>query len=86
MTESNSPNPKVDMVAVEQLRQRLGPVDELQIQLQMSVSQAQRIRNMLKIRAVLMNSWRSRLRKAHPELDDLSLTLMVYERLGHGRS
>jgi hypothetical protein len=76
--------PKLDLEAVERLRQRLGPVDELQIQLQMSVSQAQRIRNMIKLRSVMMNSWRRRLRKAHPELNDLDLTMLVYERLDHG--
>lgn len=60
---------------------RLGPADELQIRLLLRVSPAQRIQNLLDLQAILLETWRQRLRKAHPELSDLQLCQMMFERL-----
>ncbi len=68
-------------VSLEALRQRLGPVDEVQIRLLLRVSPGQRIKTMLDVQAVVLASWRARLRQAHPDLDDLALSRLVFERL-----
>ena len=60
---------------------RLGPTDELQIRLLLRVPPVERIRAMLVQQDILLNTWRARLRRAHPELSDLALCRMVFERL-----
>ena len=60
----------------------LDPPDEMQIRLIMSVPPEQRIRNLLRMQSAVLGMWRQRLREAHPELSDLDLTLLVFERLG----
>lgn len=67
--------------ALDELAQRLGPVDEAQIRLLLRVSPAQRIQTMLDMQAVILNSWQSRLRRSHPELTDLELCHLIFERL-----
>jgi hypothetical protein len=64
-----------------ELAQRLGPVDEAQIRLLLRVSPAQRIQTMLDMQAVILNSWQSRLRRSHPELTDLELCHLIFDRL-----
>ena len=59
----------------------LGSADEFQIQLLLRVSPAQRIRTMLAQQDVLLGTWRERLRRAHPELSDLALYQVMFERL-----
>jgi len=54
----------------------------MQIRLIMSVPPEQRIRNLLRMQSAVLGMWRQRLREAHPELSDLDLTLLVFERLG----
>lgn len=61
---------------------RIDPPDEQQIRLIMSVPPEQRIRNLLRMQATVLGIWRQRLRAAHPELTDLELTRLVFERLG----
>lgn len=68
-------------LALAELGQRLGPADEDQIQLLLRVSPAQRIQTMLDVQAVILNGWRTRLRRAHPELSDLELCRLMFERL-----
>lgn len=65
----------------EKLRQRLGPADEQQIRLLLKVSPDQRLRIMLGMQNTIINTWRLRLRKAHPELNDLELSRMIFARL-----
>jgi hypothetical protein len=65
----------------EALRRRLGPTDELQIRLLMSVPPERRVRTMASTAAVIMNSLRDRLRRAHPELSDLELCRLMFGRL-----
>jgi hypothetical protein len=36
---------------------------------------------MLEMQAVILNTWRARLRRAHPELSDLDLCRLLFERL-----
>jgi hypothetical protein len=60
---------------------RLGLADELQIRLLLRVSPAQRIQNLLDLQDILLETWRQRLRRAHPDLSDLQLCQMMFERL-----
>lgn len=67
--------------AAQDLARRLGPPDILQIRLLMSVPHAQRLRTMLDMQDIVLDSWRARLRKAHPELSDLELCRLMFARL-----
>ena len=63
------------------LKRRLGPADEEQIRLLLRVSPAQRLQTMLTMQAGVLNMWRTRLRLAHPQLSDLELCQLMFERL-----
>lgn len=65
----------------EELQRRLGRADIQQIRLLLRVSPAQRIQTMLGMQSLILNTWRTRLRRAHPELSDLELTRLVFQRL-----
>ena len=65
------------------LKHRLDATDTLQIQLLLRVSPAQRLATMLDMQAVILNTWRSRLRRAHPHLSDLELCRLMFDRLQH---
>ena len=75
---TSPPNP-----SLEALKRRLGPVDKVQIRLLMQVSPAQRLQTMLDMQAIILNTWRVRLRRAHPELSDLDLCRLLFKRLQH---
>ena len=60
---------------------RLDPPDELQIRLLMSVPPERRVRTMMDTAAVIMNSLRARLRQAHPQLSDLEIARLMFDRL-----
>jgi hypothetical protein len=62
-------------------RHQLGEPDIQQIKLLLSVSPAQRLRTMLNMQRIVLRTWRKRLKAAHPELNDLELTKLVFERL-----
>jgi hypothetical protein len=66
---------------VEKLKNRLGPADEAQIRLLLRVSPQQRLLTMLDMQDQLLDTWFRRLRKRHPELDDLALCRLCFERL-----
>ncbi len=68
-------------LTVEELRQRLGPVDELQIRLLMRLPPGRRVRTMLNVQNVLIMTWQRRLRQTHPELSDLERCQLMFERL-----
>ncbi len=63
------------------LKERVGPADKTQIRLLLQVSPAQRLQTMLEMQAVVLNTWRARLRQAHPELGDLELCRLMFGRL-----
>jgi len=65
----------------EALQRRLGPTDELQIRLLMRIPPERRVQTMASTAAVIMNSLRDRLRRAHPELSDLELCRLMFDRL-----
>ncbi len=66
---------------VQELKQRLGPVDVDQIRLLLRVSPQQRILTMLDMQDYLLHTWQQRLRRAHPELSDLALCRLLFKRL-----
>ncbi len=63
------------------VQHRLGPADELQIRLLLRLPTARRLQTMLEMQQVWLDGVRARLRRAHPELSDYDLTLLVFERL-----
>lgn len=65
----------------ERLQQRLGPADELQIRLLLRVPPAQRLKTMMEMQGTLLDGWYGRLRRSHPELSDLEVCRMMFERL-----
>ncbi|MBI3920330.1 MAG: hypothetical protein HY318_02840 [Armatimonadetes bacterium] len=60
---------------------QLGPANEIQIRAPLRVSPAQRIKTMMATQEMVLNTWGNRLRQAHPDLSDLQLCRMVFERL-----
>lgn len=66
---------------LEALKRRLGPADKDQIRLLLRVPPEQRLRTMLDMQEVILNSWHTRLRKAHPELSNLDLCRLIFKRL-----
>jgi hypothetical protein len=67
--------------SLAELKRRLGPADTDQIRLLLRVSPARRILTMLDMQDLILKSWHSRLRQAHPELNNLDLCRLMFERL-----
>ncbi len=65
----------------EEIKARLGPADELQIRLLLRLPPARRLQTMLEMQEIWLDTVRARLRRAHPELSDLELTRLMFERL-----
>jgi hypothetical protein len=65
----------------EEFKTRLGPADELQLRLLLRLPPARRLQTMLEMQKIWLDSIRSRLRRLHPELSDLELTRLMFERL-----
>ena len=70
-----------DVLSSSDVMRRLDPPDELQIRLLMSIPPERRVRTMMDTAAVIMNSLRARLRQAHPELSDLELARLMFDKL-----
>lgn len=68
-------------LSVEELRQRLGPADDLQIRLLMRLPPGKRVRTMLNVQNVLITTWQRRLCQTYPELSDLERCQLMFERL-----
>ena len=68
-------------MTTEEIKTRLGPADELQIRLLLRLSPARRLQTMMEMQAVWLDAIRARLRRLHPELSDLELTRLTFERL-----
>ncbi len=68
-------------LSLQELQRRLGPADIQQIQLLLRVPPKERIRTMLAMQKIVLNMWRKRLRKAHPELSNLELCQLMFQRL-----
>ncbi|MFN3761858.1 MAG: hypothetical protein ACK4WK_01495 [Anaerolineae bacterium] len=62
----------------------LGPADEEQIRLLMRLPPEQRLRTLMELQALWLDTVRDRLRRAYPHLSDYELTLLMFERLQHG--
>jgi hypothetical protein len=66
---------------LEALKRRLGAADIEQIRLLLRVSPTQRLLTMLEMQDIILDGWHSRLRQAHPDLSDLDLCRMMFDRL-----
>ena len=77
MKETTSPSD----LSLDTLAQRLGLADEAQIRLLLQVPPARRLQTMLEMQAVILNTWYVRLRRAHPDLSELDLCRLLFERL-----
>jgi hypothetical protein len=64
-----------------EVQRRLGEADELQIRLLLRVPTVRRLQTMLEMQQVWLDGVRARLRRAHPELSDYELTMLMFERL-----
>ena len=65
----------------EQIKNRLGAADELQIRLLTRLSPARRLQTLMEMQALFLDCTRARLRRAHPELSDLELVRLMFARL-----
>ncbi len=81
MTEPMVAQPTVDLRSIEQLRQHLKPLDEDQMRSFLRIPPVERMRMMLEVQSLVKDAYRSKLREEHPDLDNLSLTRLVFERL-----
>ena len=81
MTEPMITKPTVDLRTIEQLRHRLKPPNEEQRRAFLRIPPAERMRMMLEMQSLVKDAYRSKLREEHPDLDNLSLTRLVFERL-----
>ncbi len=72
-------------MAVDEEQRPLGEADELQIRLLMRLPPAQRLRTMMELQALWLDTVRARLRRAYPHLSDYELTVLMFERLQYGR-
>jgi len=68
-------------LTVEALSRRLGPADEQQIRLLLQVPPERRLQAMLAMQDAILSSWHARLRRRHPELSDLELCRLLFDRL-----
>lgn len=62
----------------------LGPADEEQIRLLMRLPPARRLRSLMELQALWLDTVRARLRRAYPHLSDYELTVLMFERLQSG--
>lgn len=67
--------------ALQARQRRLGPADIKQIRLLLRMPPETRIRTMLNVQNVVLNTWRTRLRIAHPELSELEVCRLMFQRL-----
>lgn len=70
-----------DDSSLEALRRRLGPTDELQLRLLMSVPPERRVRTMMDTAESIMDGLRVRLRQAHPAKSDLEICRLMFDWL-----
>ncbi len=68
-------------LTAEALKHRLGPADEQQIRLLLQVSPGRRLQTMLAMQAAILTDWQARLRRKHPQLSDLELCQLLFDRL-----
>jgi hypothetical protein len=65
----------------EAFKRRLGPADEQQIRLLLQVSPGLRLQAMLTMQTAILQDWQTRLRRSHPELTNLELCRLLFDRL-----
>jgi hypothetical protein len=68
-------------MTLQDVKTRLGPADELQIRLLIRLPPVRRLQTLMEMQSVWLDSARARLRRLHPELSDLELTRLTFERL-----
>lgn len=61
--------------------QRLGPPDELQIQLLLRIPPERRLLTMLEMQSLILDGLLMRLRQQHPELSDHERCRLMFQRL-----
>ena len=62
----------------ETLWRRLGPADEVQIELLLRVPPGKRLKTLLNMQRFWLCNWRSRMRRDHPELSDLEQCRLMF--------
>lgn len=67
--------------SLEELQRRLGRADVQQIRLLLRVPPERRIQTMLRMQKVVLNTWFDQLRRSHPDLTNLELCRLVFQRL-----
>jgi hypothetical protein len=72
---------KKHVPTVEELRQRLGPGDPLQIRLLLRVPPEQRLATMLRFQRTLLKNRFHRLCELHPKLSNLETCYLMFEQL-----
>ena len=80
MSPMNEPDLSTPLT-VEALSRRLGPADEQQIRLLLQVPPERRLQAMLAMQDAILSGWHARLRRRHPELSDLELCRLLFDRL-----
>jgi len=78
--QTNKP-PKKTVPTTEELRQRLGPIDELQIRLLLRVPPEKRLETMFQLQTTLLKNRFRRLRRLHPGLSNLEVCRLMFDRL-----
>ncbi len=66
-------------MTLEENKERLPPVDEALIRYISRLSSAERIQRGLDLQEIWLGNLRAALRKAHPDLSDYELTLLMFE-------
>lgn len=66
---------------LEEQRQRLGPVDQLEVQLVGQADSLQRYSMMYSLRGIIVNTWAGWLNAKYPEMSNIERSRLLFERL-----
>lgn len=75
-----SPRPTVVRTFEEQKR-RLGPVDQLEVQLVGQADSVRRYEMMYSLRSVIVNTWAGWMKDKYPDLSDIERSRLLFEKL-----
>lgn len=75
-----SPRPAVVRTFEEQKR-RLGPVDQLEVQLVGQADSVRRYEMMYSLRSVIVNTWAGWMKDKYPDLSDIERSRLLFEKL-----
>lgn len=76
----HSPKPIV-VRTLEEQRRRLGPVDQLEVQLVGHADSVRRYEMMYSLRGVIVNTWAGWLNAKYPEMSDIERSRLLFEKL-----